>query len=281
MEVIIMKKQILIAALGFVSVGSFAQTFHEERVFPYENISSVPACYLKDAKPCLLVHDDFYISVPKRNVYVYDENLSLVKNWSFIGDAIYMYFENANNGAEDAEFFFSQTLFNDDDSFEYIVKETAGSDESILALKLMSDNGRELARISFDKPCSRVDIHIIHFGERDYMYLELNYGNDYKLYSIDKSSNGQTAIQEVSQQAGLSVFSSLVRRNENVSIQLGNHAGGRLQVTSSNGSIVRQMPIQEGQTSMQLNTRGLSAGMYVVSVVDANGTQENCKIVIR
>ena len=113
------------------------------------------------------------------------------------------------------------------------------------------------------------------------MYLELNYGNDYKLYSIDKSSNGQTAIQEVSQQAGLSVFSSLVRRNENVSIQLGNHVGGRLQMTSSNGSIVRQMPIQENQTSVQLNTRGLSAGMYVVSVVDANGTQENCKIVIR
>lgn len=102
-----------------------------------------------------------------------------------------------------------------------------------------------------------------------------------KLYSIKKSSDGQTAIQEVPQQAGLSALASFVRRNENVNIRLGNHASGRLQVTSANGSVVRQMPIQEGQTSVQLNTRGLSAGMYVVSVVDANGTQENCKIVIR
>lgn len=288
MKVIIMKKQILIAALGFVSVGSFAQTFHEESGFPSEFIKSVPACYLKDAKPCLLVHDDLYIpNTDKRSVYVYDENLSLVKSWSVVGDILYMTFTNANDGTENAEFFFSQTLFNDDDTFEYFVLEETGEGNvrKNIALKLMSDNGSELARIPFDKPCGRCDVKIIHFSEKDYMLICGGYigDTDYftKVYSIEKSSNGQTAIQEVPQQAGLSALASFVRRNENVNIRLGNHASGRLQVTSANGSVVRQMPIQEGQTSVQLNTRGLSAGMYVVSVVDANGTQENCKIVIR
>lgn len=289
MKVIIMKKQILIAALGFVSVGSFAQTFHEESGFPCAYTRSVPACYLKDANPCLLVHDDLYYvsNTDKRDIYVYDKNLSLVKSWSFVGKAASMYFVNANNGGEDAEFFFSQTLFNDDDSFEYFLQETTGegADERTFALRVMSDNGRELARISFDEPLYRgVGIDIIHFDEKDYLLIDGMKENNVsfsKLYSIKKSSDGQTAIQEVPQQAGLSALPSLARRNENVNIRLGNHAGGRLQVTSANGSVVRQMLIQEGQTSVQLNTRGLSADMYVVSVVDANGTQENCKIVIR
>lgn len=286
-----MKKQILIAALGFVSMGSFAQTFHEVSGFPSTNIrGGVPACYLKDGNPCILVMDEYSVE-KKGNIYVYDENLSLVKSWSVVGDIAFTYFTNANNGTEDAEVQFTQTLFNDDDSFEYFIEENNIPEDGIgaryLGLKLMSDNGKELARFPFEKPCVYYSMSLLHFDKKDYLLIEEveNYGNNedktFNIYSIEKSSNGQTAIQKVPQQAGLSVFPSLARRNENVSIQLGNHAGGRLQVTSSNGSIVRQMPIQEGQTSMQLNTRGLSAGMYVVSVVDANGTQENCKIVIR
>lgn len=52
-------------------------------------------------------------------------------------------------------------------------------------------------------------------------------------------------------------------------------------MTAANGSVVRRIPVKAGQKTVQLNTRGLAAGMYVVSTVGADGTQENCKIVVK
>ncbi|MEE1222852.1 MAG: T9SS type A sorting domain-containing protein [Bacteroidaceae bacterium] len=59
------------------------------------------------------------------------------------------------------------------------------------------------------------------------------------------------------------------------------NAGSGLQVTAANGSVVRRIPVKAGQKTVQLSTRGLAAGMYVVSTVGADGTQENCKIVVK
>lgn len=219
-------------------------------------------------------------------VYVYDENLTCFNNFTVEGEVITIYVSDCNDG-NDYECNMTQTLFNDDDSFEYI-QPVKSEEQSVCGIKVMSDSGKELARVMFDagQNFSGHGVEVMHIGTKDYLFIDYIQNADgeifsTKIYLIKKSSNGENAIQEVNAPEVLKAMPSLARRNQSVNIELGENAGNQLQVTSSNGSVVRRLPIKPGQKTVQLSTRGLSSGLYVVSTVGANGTQENCKIVVK
>lgn len=290
-----MKKQLLIAALGFMSLGSSAQMLEEKPIMLKDmnnDFSTIPSCFCKDAKPYLVLYasemydlnnngkyDDFY--------HIYDENLSLIKEITSenkIGCAYYLECGQAFDGDG---MYFSQTLFNDDDAFEYIEYDCNEGEPYFYStyFRIVSDNGKELARVTFDKPViAEFEFHVIRLGNKVYLNVESyqsNYASYSKFFLINKSANGESAIREVEAPEALKAFPSLARKNQSVSIELGEHAGDRLQLTAANGSVVRQVPVKAGQKSVQLSTRGLSSGLYVVSTVGKNGAQENCKLVIK
>ena len=86
-----MKKSLLIAAFGLVSVGASAQSFEEKPILPetQTGLSTIPSCYYKDGKPYFVVHSyqNFYNQDTFESTYedygysIYDENLSLVKQF--------------------------------------------------------------------------------------------------------------------------------------------------------------------------------------------------------
>lgn len=291
-----MKKQILIAALGFVSMGSFAQTLQEKPViYCHGNMHGIPTVFTKNAKPYLEVEDQS--EEGDITYYLYDENLSLVKSYLEKADesVIALDYIDCSSAVDGRDFYFSQQLFNDDEAFEYVKADKNMVNENSYYstyMSVMSDDGKELTRVTFDKPVYYLNyIHLVHIGEKNYIVVsssyydssaEYGYGENFvKIYLINKATGGEVSIREVEQSEGLRAFPSFAGRNQSVNIELGSNSGNHLQVTSANGSVVRQMPIREGQTSVQLNTRGLSAGLYVVSTVNKDGTHENCKIVIR
>lgn len=149
------------------------------------------------------------------------------------------------------------------------------------AIKVMSDMGTELGHVTFKKPLFLGFVNLIHIADKDYLLIDRYESEDSEVYLINKSNNGENAIQEVKAPELLKAIPSLARRNQSVNIELDENACSSLQVTAANGSVVRRLPIRQGQKTVQLSTRGLSSGLYVVSTVGANGTQENCKIVVK
>ena len=298
-----MKKQLLIALVGFMSVASNAQTFEEKPVSPlnFNYFTSIPACFCKDAKTYLVVSSlkrvfdggEYYGDYELSESYVYNDKLGLVKQFPAINTIVECVYSDFGKYDAGGGFLFSQTLFNDDDAFEYVecdvIVDEDEYDYRTTYMRVMSENGKELARITFDKPLRGIEYYdapeLIRMGDKNYLYISTCYfdgwGDFKRLYQINKSADGGDALQEVSMSEGLKAFPALARKNESVNIQLGSNAGGRLLVTAANGSVVRQLPVKQGQTSVQLNTRGRAAGMYVVSTVNADGTQENCKIIIK
>lgn len=300
-EFIVMKKSLLIAAFGLVSVGSYAQTFEEKPISLIQDgrLSTIPSCFVKDGGNLLV---NGYGLGEDKGMYIYDANLTLVKHFpAQEGRVDNLYFIECGVVTDYKYFTYSQTLFNNDDAFEYLVCDKTKIDDhdypytyTATYMKVMSDDGKELARINFGNTILFTDCEfaIIHFGDynKDYLLIEgcyyddvLNtYGEEFKkLYYIDKEANDKDAIREVEAPEVLKALPSLARKNQCVNIELGSNAGGSLQVTSANGSVVRQLPIKQGQKSVQLNTRGLASGIYVVSTVNGNGKQENCKIVVK
>lgn len=299
-----MKKQLLIAFLGFMSEVSNAQTIGEEPVYKSDHnyFSTIPACCCKDAKPYLVVttYKEVYDDVYDRDYeavesLICDEKFGLVKRIPVAKNLLSLISSDLEKGRYIGEFIVSQTLFNDDAAFEYIdcdeVEIPNGYDWPkyySTYMRVMSDNGKELARLTFDKPLNSLlgsTLELIHSGDKTYLYIRSYYFDSEdrfeKLYQINKSSDGQDAIQEVTISEGLKAFPALAEKNQSVNIELGSNAGGRLLVTSVNGSVVRQLPVEQGQTSVLLDTRGLSSGIYVVFTVNANGKQESCKIIIK
>lgn len=229
-----MKKSLLIAAFGLVSVGANAQSFEEKTVLQETETEfyTIPTCYCKDGKPYFVVHsfDDIYD--PDTDSWedkdfgyaIYDENLSLIKEFSAKGFIAELAFLECGNPMDDenADFVFSQTLFNDDDAFEYMEEEIVdvNFDERVYDVltnvKIMSEDGQELARITLDKPALNYYSRVVRLGETNYLLLTGNYfdttmeygsGEDYTLlYKINKASGSRASIQKVAMPKGMKSF---------------------------------------------------------------------------
>ena len=125
-----MKKQLLIALVGFMSVASNAQTFEEKPVSPlnFNYFTSIPACFCKDAKPYLVVSSlkrvfdggEYYGDYELSESYVYNDKLGLVKQFPAINTIVECVYSDFGKYDAGGGFLFSQTLFNDDDAFEYV-----------------------------------------------------------------------------------------------------------------------------------------------------------------
>ena len=282
--------------MGLMSIGSYAQTLQEK---PATNL--IDGAYAHGIPGIYTVGDEFYFEVlydaEPTKCYLYDSNLSLMKSYTEKEDEKLLPFNyvDCKSSFRSHDFCFTQNLFNNDDAFEYAKLDkhkTNGYYTYSTYMSVMSETGKELIRITFDKPIiTPTYVTLIHLGSKDYIMLNRSYydstadyglGEDFtKVYLIDRYGNGQDAIREVETPEALKAIPSLARKNQSVSIELGDNAGSHLLVTSANGSVVRQLPIKQGQKSVQLSTRGLSSGVYVVSTTGANGTREHCKIVIK
>lgn len=220
-------------------------------------------------------------------------------------------YENYNLGSfEGHGVLFTQTLFNEDEYFEYIIplvkevesyiyerdrdndgisdyKEERQSFE-LVGFKVMSENGNEVTRFSVTPDYDdENDIDIIRMGEHYYFvngascYDEEGKWKEHviEIFSIDRTT---TEIKKVVEHRGLKCLPSIAKKNEVINVTLeADNVATQILVTSVGGQTVKKLPIQAGQKSVSLHTSGLPAGMYVVSTTDGKNKNEYCKIIIR
>ena len=210
--------------------------------------------------------------------------------------------------ADGESFCLSQTLFNDDAAFEYVLplmeiqkgeteeidrdndgeidyKETSYSPQTV-GYSIVSETGTVLQSIRFDEgftSWSELNADIYLMGDKCYLvfegYVKAEDGSrDVSLvYSLDRTSN---AIQKVAMHMGPKVSPTVADRSETITVELGETNAREIQVVNAAGKTMLRLPVRNGQKQVSFSARNLSRGVNVVNVVgDKNSNQT--KIIVK
>ena len=208
-------------------------------------------------------------------------------------------------------FYLSQTLFNEDNAYEYVLpiytavdfeEESMGWDEAkqqeVVAYKrsgtylrttgfrIVNESGATVNTIGFDSNFySYGDFDIIDLDGNIYLaakgYLTKSTTEEVSaiiIYSIDSQTS---SVRQISMEEGMHISPTMPRRSEMITITLeGNSDQPRqVNIVNATGKTVKRIVVPAGQRRIQVNASELSPGLNIVNV---NGQKtQACKIIVR
>lgn len=243
-----------------------------------------------------------------------------VNDYSADQDRIRLCNINLNNGDGRANSYFevSQTLFNSDEGFEYILpkyklsangnvggsyvingggdteqittqRSVVISEQKELALagfQVLSEDGNVVSDITFDGDFEgSIDLDcafVITIGNTTYLAFD-GYSNGQSstiFYKIDRSTS---SIQKVkTAPSTMKLTPTVVNSGSTINVNFGdaNEKGSDIIVVSASGTVVRTYHVPAGQTSIQIQANS-SAGMYCISRLQKNKIAETKKFIVK
>jgi len=168
---------------------------------------------------------------------------------------------------------YTQTLFNNDNSFEYIKPiystNTINStyDYEVERFDILSEDGSVVNTITLeDGYLARPSIDLYKFGNKFYIYIEVanseSEEREAAWYRIDQQTQSISRVENVP----FKVFPTLTDRNSDITVQLEEGTNAReIVVVDAMGREVKSVPVQPGQREVKVSTRGLSAGLGFIT----------------
>lgn len=229
---------------------------------------------------------------------------------------LYLYNINLNNDISYGERYFqvSQTLFNEDDKYEYVIpklglvdkENTSQSSETsssvsrarsysrsflesgnlgIVGVQVVSETGEVIRDINFDQfYVPGLDYaHVITIGTNIYLVFN-GYDSNGKtasvFYKIDRTT---ASIRKVENVGGvLNVSPTVVNKGNVINVDFGdkNDEESEVAVYSAAGARVKTVSVPAGQRNAQF-VMNAPAGMYLVNKTSSKGKTETRKIIVR
>ena len=200
----------------------------------------------------------------------------------------------------------TQTLFNDDDKYEYLIPELAlfqrteynrynniqntYCEYEAIGYKVVSEDGTVLSRIVLEEAKEDgCDGYVMCLDDKKYLILEISEDNGYNynyqsyFYEIKSSANG-TNIEKVRDIKGsMRVRPTVAGRNEEISITLDddNNTARELIITSVNGKIVERRNIPAGENTVKVNAAMMRSGMYNFTLQKKGEIVDNSKVIVK
>ena len=224
-------------------------------------------------------------------MHVYGEDLNLKKTITPSEEPIPFSVINLNSNSSDYTMYLTQTLFNDDEKYEYIVsvpqKNQYGYDYSA-GLKIMSDDGSVLQTIMFPENVTGYfdrGIKLFIIGSSKYLeggdYEDAD-GNEYmNLYKINKDAKDPSKVSIATAPMRVSVSPRMASRNQDINVVAEGNGVREVIVTNAAGQVVYSTKVAAGENNVRISSRRLSSGLNVVSVKGADGKEENCKVIVK
>lgn len=243
-----------------------------------------------------------------------------VNDYSADQDRIRLCNINLNNGDGRANSYFevSQTLFNSDEGFEYILpkyklsangnvggsyvingggdteqittqRSVVISEQKELALagfQVLSEDGNVVSDITFDGDFEgSIDLDcafVITIGNTTYLAFD-GYSNGQSstiFYKIDRSTSSIQMVKTAP--STMKLTPTVVNSGSTINVNFGddNVKGSDLVVVSASGAAVQTYHVPAGQTSAQIQAN-TSAGMYCISRLQKNKAAETKKIIVK
>jgi len=190
--------------------------------------------------------------------------------------------------------YITQTLFNDDSNYEFIVltpendwiTESLNSENNgrqyrkIIGCKIMNDQNVTLSEIKFKEPKIKPSGYTEYitcnlFEIDDYTYLEF----EDEFFLIDRKTS---SLKRVEMPKGLKAVPGVARRDMDVKVEFEASATERLiSLVDANGRTVKSNRIPAGTNVYNVNTGTLASGLYIVTLSDGASSTETAKIIIR
>ena len=245
----------------------------KEFSFPFEAFEQIITSYRKDDNGAWVEwgsRDSYAISTP----------------------AFYEYFNPSISVNKEAGYI-TQTFFNDDDSYEYILpliekghfeytQEEYGEyyknvidGYCIVGVKVVNDKGVEVCSVKTDAMTAYKDLELCMYSFGTTNYIEIGDG----VYKVDKTN---TSLTKVAMPAHFSVSPTVARRNTLLNVSFDASDSPRaIKVISGNGMECQKINVAPGTESVGVDTSRLSPGVYVVMMSEGGKNVEKCKIVVR
>jgi len=214
-------------------------------------------------------------------------------------------------GYSDADVLLTQTLFNDDEKYEYIKpkyiltkeEEKINRDESgdyediytywnvsYLGFEVVSEDGNVVFSLDFDRAQEdnfkdEPEITIVLWEDKIYLAIssEENYGATCDMYLLKRNESGISA-EKAGNIGAIKLFPSVARKSSMVTVDLGeklNNSNGVLSITDMNGKTIYTQHVEPGTTATQIPTNRLSLGMYIVWLNVQGDSYETAKLIVK
>ncbi len=220
------------------------------------------------------------------------------------------YYDVSSNSDESFALYFSQTLFNNDEKYEFIVpvygefeknkdysyeydRDYDGEidatyecyDAKRIGFDVVNQDGNVLCSVRPTIPdgykLGESPTLLIIGGKRYLVTKAWEYeGNGYEntFYLIDPNS---TSLQQVGQPLQASVFPTMPRHNDVINVELeGNDKPGEIIVANTKGQTVYKQKVAAGERRVQINSRRLSNGLNIITVNNGDEKQ-NFKVIVK
>ena len=218
-------------------------------------------------------------------IRVYDENLGIKKtiNPTDYPESIWVY--NYNNNSDDYEITLTQTLFNDDEKFEYILLQEDNENRSYYkSLQVISEDGTILQTLEFPNKVYGGIVKLVIIGNSRYLAFGEYEGEDdfscLNMYKINKSADPSKVLIATAPMR-VSVSPRMASRNQDINVVAEGNGVREVIVTNAAGQVVYSTKVAAGETYVKISSRRLSSGLNVVSVKGADGKEENCKVIVK
>ena len=244
-------------------------------ILPIEySYHQIPYCYLftymTDPN-----HDDREI---RDSIIFLDKNLQVYKrmryDWGTTTSEGYTFRLNpigiSDKGLINDNCTFSQTLFNNDESFEFILPYS--TDGQVTRFDIYNEENTVISSITWDAGWwffLENDIRIVRMGDKTYLYFKItsrdngnHYMGKYVFCRIDRQTQSITRVENVP----FNVFPTVAERGNDITVQLEEGTNAReIVVVDAMGREVKSVPVAQGQREVKINTSDLGSGMGFVS----------------
>ncbi len=202
----------------------------------------------------------------------------------------------------------SQSLFNDDEKYEFLLPELAVFESSSenwngnvnttylhrpIGFKIVSEDGVTLHSLILNEeknPDMRCYAYVTNLDDKTYLmvnYYASGEENDYdvtRFYEIKKDGSG-TNIQKVREmRGGMNIRPTVANRDEQITITLdeeNSSVARELVVTGVNGQLVGRRTIPAGENTIQVNAAMMRSGMYNFTLQKKGQVVDNGKVIVK
>lgn len=334
--------KLLLALAAFVPMQMKAQQ-PDATIWNSEGICVIPGIYSFDGAP--KIHDsvdiyDFGEKDESRELHVYNDNFASIAtiNYNPVKYASYQWYHRDLNYSIDAPLvlmeehyshvrwvplqfldmqtgvmsvgsnvLLTQTLFNDDEQYEYITQKYRFEEEReeiiptvigpvedlyirkyvyVNGIEVKSQDGSTVYSLDFDQEYSwGIDaITVISWADKTYLCLgDSKESGLFDVYLLKRESSGMSLVK-TNELNALKLFPSVARKNSLVTVDLGgktNENSGTIFVTDMNGRTVYTKNVALGENTTQIPLNRLASGMYIVSLMTDGNSHEAAKLIVK
>lgn len=225
---------------------------------------------------------------PKRELRIYDENLEVIKKFPLLGYPSEFRGTNLNAPKDHFEINVTQTLFNNDEKFEYVLPIEIEEDDgqrTYIGCKIISEDGTVLQTLNIPDNIEYPEMTIYIIGDNYYLAFDCYEGKDGNTYTdfykISKDASDPSKVSISTEPKRMNVSPRMVGRNEDITVAAETEDLRDVVVTDASGRRVYSTRVSDGQRAVRINANRLSPGMNVVNVKDANGKNEDFKVIVK